>query len=654
MRISAFLFIFWTFTVAGQSISLPEKTLFNAGPLSVTAGEFEYLFLKNHQSKTEAFTVSGIEEYLKLYQNFKLKVAEAISRGMDTTKVFRQEFDGYKKEIRKSFEEKRDDIENLAREAYERQKKEIRASHLLILLKPDAVPEDTLRVYNQLMDIRRKFLSGENFATLARTYSEDPSGKANGGDLGYFSAFEMVYSFESAAYALSKGEISMPVRTRFGYHLILCTDQRLSEGEIEVSHILIRSTNDAGVNPGNKILEISERLKSGASWEVLCREYSEDLNTKNVGGRLKPFRRGAFGSTAPQFEAAAFGLNQVGDISDPFETNYGWHLIRLERKIPVGKYEDIRQTLVKRVSRDERSQLSEFKSLQAQKRKFDFRLNNKNYDLVRAVSDSSFATGQWKYYFDPKIAQLELFTLRSKVSTIKDFNQFASRTRLSSNEPPVVLTELMLDKFVREKLDEAAEQLLIRENPAFRFLIQEYREGILLFSIMEHEIWNKASADSVGQKQFYLKHSNQYYAGERLSARIFTAENKSSISDLLQKLENGDSLKSQDLKKFKAIGNSKIYGKGEHVAIDQIPWTLGLHQVETNQLFYLVEVSSLIPPGPKSFEEARASVISDFQDALEAEWLIQLRNKFPVRVNKKIKEQLIHKLQNQRPVSENK
>jgi peptidyl-prolyl cis-trans isomerase SurA len=649
MRIISFLLIFLAFSALGQSDPLSEKTLFSVGQLSVTAGEFEYLFLKNHQNRPEEFSIQGIEEYFSLYQNFKLKVAEALSRGMDTTKIFRQEFEGYRKEIRKSFEEKRDDIEVLAREAFERQKKEIRASHILLLLKPDAKPEDTLRVYTQLIDLRKRFLKGESFETLARNYSEDPSGKVNGGDLSYFSAFDMVYPFEVAAFKLSKGEISMPVRTRFGYHLIHCTDQRLSEGEIEVSHILIRSIKENEESPREKIFNIYQRLQAGETWEVLCREYSEDGNTKNIGGRLKPFRRGAFGSSAPQFEDAAFGLKQSGDVSDPVETPYGWHLIRLERKIPPGNYEDVRQTLIKRVSRDERSQESVSKLFEAQKKMFGFKLNEKNYAVIRSISEAAFARGQWSYQFDPKAAQLELFSLNGKISTLEAFGQFASRTRLSSNENPVVLTELMLNKFIQEKLEEASEQKLLQENSAYRFLVQEYREGILLFSIMEQEVWNKASADTLGQKQFYLKHSDQYNAGERLMARIFASTDKSSVSDLQQKLEKGDSISAQDLKKFKSASVFRIYGKGEHVAIDRIPWVTGLHQTEVDKQHYLVEISRLIPPGPKSFDEARASVISDFQDVLERSWLILLKNKFPVKVNKKIKDQLIRKLQTQMP-----
>jgi peptidyl-prolyl cis-trans isomerase SurA len=651
MRPLSVFLIFSAISAFGQFAKQSENTLFSVGTIKVSAEEFEYLFLKNHQSRPEEFTNPGIQEYLKLYQNFKLKVAEALFRGMDTTNAFKQEFEGYHKEVRKSFEEKRDDLESLAREAYERQKIDIRASHLLLLLKPDALPEDTLRIYNKLLEIRNKFLHGDSFESLARTYSEDPSGKVNGGDLGYFTAFDMVYPFESAVFGLSKGEISMPVRTRFGFHLILCTDRKSAEGEIEVSHILIRNEKNKEAESKEKIFEISEQLAAGQNWELLCREYSQDSNTKNIGGRLKPFRRGAFGSSAPQFEEAAFGLNNPGAVSDPVETQYGWHLIRLERKIPVGTFDETRQTLIKRVSRDERSRESVIRMVEAQKKKFGFKLDDKNLSHLYSKADSAFAQGQWKFNFNAKDANLELFTLDGKSCTFKEFAQFASRTRISSNENSMILTDLMLEKFIQQKLDDAAEQALINDNPAYRYLLQEYREGILLFSIMEQEIWNKASADTAGQKQFYFKHTSRYKAGERIRARILLASEKNLIDETISRLEKGDSLSNSELKKFKSVGTFRNYGKGEHAAVDRIPWAPGFYQTEIDQQYYLIEVSRVLPPGQKSFDEARASVISDFQDELESAWLVMLRGKFPVKLNKKVKIQMFRKIISERPVS---
>ncbi len=276
--------------VAAQS---PEKkskplVLFSIKGTPVYTDEFIYLYKKNHLNQ-EDFTEKKVNEYLDLFINFKLKVAEARSRGLDTTATFNKEFKSYRDELRKPYLAEKDELDRLTKEVYQRLSEEVKASHILIMLKPDAAPADTLAALKKIEEIRSKIMNGENFEKMAKEYSEDPSARSNSGNLGYFTAMQMVYQFEQAAYSLKAGEVSQPVRTRFGYHLIKLTDRKPARGEVEVSHIILRTGSPDDKKVKNKIYEIYDQLRGGRNWEELCKEYSEDPATKDTGGKLRPF-----------------------------------------------------------------------------------------------------------------------------------------------------------------------------------------------------------------------------------------------------------------------------------------------------------------------------------------------------------------------------
>src|SRR5687767_14055445 len=242
-------------------------TLFTVNKNSVTVDEFIYLYKKNHQDPQKDFTKEKIEEYLDLFVKFKLKVEEARSRGLDTTKVFLKEFSGYKDELRKPYLPDAKIIDSLVKLTYARMQEEVNASHVLVALKPDASPGDTLKAYTKITGLREKTLNGADFGQLATEFSDDPSAKMNKGNLGYFTAMQMVYPFESAAYETKVGSISVPVRTRFGYHLIKVTNRRPARGEVEVSHIMIR-TGSAKENEKVKdaIFNVYDQLQAGMGW----------------------------------------------------------------------------------------------------------------------------------------------------------------------------------------------------------------------------------------------------------------------------------------------------------------------------------------------------------------------------------------------------
>ncbi len=621
----------------GQSL-----TLFTIHNKSVTADEFIYIYKQKNQTKVEDFTDIKISEYLDLFINFKLKVTEAEKRGMDTTTEFRKEFNSYKDELKKPYVAESNELDRLTKEAYARLTEEIKASHILINLNPDPTPADTLLAFQKISDIRSKVLNGEDFGKLARELSEDPSAKTNDGNLGYFTSMQMVYPFEEAAYQTKVGEISQPVRTRFGYHIIKVFDRQAARGEVEVSHILLRTGSGNDDKIKNTIFDIYDQLKGGRKWEDLCSEFSDDNATKASGGKLRPFGVGALPSV-PEFEKVAFSLVQEGTVSDPFQSAMGWHLIRLEKKIPLPPYKEIEPALKRKVSRDERLQISKTSLLAKRKKELGF-IEGEAAQEIKTFADTSLVKGRWKFRGDEALKSKTLFTIQSKPILAGNFINYIYKNQANSALSPHAFIDQLYGKFIDENLSDVEEKILIAQHPEFKNLLNEYYEGILLFGIMEKEVWNKASVDSIGQHNFYDEHQFKYMAGDRVEARIFSTIDKAFLEEIQLKISNRDTLTKADIKKFKSVQKTRTFEKGENKVIDMIPWAIGIHQSEADGIYYLVEVNNLVPPGTKSFSEARAQVISDYQDYLEKNWVAELKIKYPVNINPKGKKFVLQEL----------
>jgi peptidyl-prolyl cis-trans isomerase SurA len=625
----------------GQSSKQTKpEVLFTVNKAPILSDEFIYLYKKNHQNKPEDFTEVKINEYLNLFINFKLKVAEARTLGIDTTAKFSKEFKTYREDLKKPYRAEPDALERLTKEAYDHLTQEVRASHILINLKPDAFPSDSLAAYKKIDDIRKRVAGGEDFEKLARELSEDPSAKYNGGDLGYFTAMQMVYPFEEAAYKTDKGKISNIVRTRFGYHLLKVIDKKPARGEVEVAHILLRTETADDTKTKNKAFEIFDQLKAGRPWDELCKENSQDANTKDTGGKLRAFGVGALASV-PEFENTAFALAKPGDISDPFKSSIGWHIVRLDKKIPLPPYSEMAESLKRKVARDERLQISQ-QALTIKRRKdFGFTEIAENKKFIFNLADSMLTKGKWKYTGDNASLTKPIFKIQTKNVSIGDFVNYVKTNQAPSSMIPAAHINQLYNFFVDEVITEVEEAMLIKEKPEFKNLLTEYREGILFFEIMEKEIWNRASQDTSGQRGFYERNKAKYVGGNRVEARIFSTPDKNLITDFKKKIEKGDTIQNADIKKLKSVQGFRNYEKGESKIIDNVSWSSGLHETETDKTFHLVEINRLVAPGTKSFEEARASIISDFQNELEQNWIALLRKKYPVEINQKVKKSVV-------------
>ncbi|HWA35036.1 MAG TPA: peptidylprolyl isomerase, partial [Cyclobacteriaceae bacterium] len=624
-------------TTAPARTEASEKTakpvlLFSIANKPVYTDEFIRLYKKNHLKQSD-FTEEKVNQYLDLFINFKLKVAEAKARGLDTTKEFRKELNTYKHELKKPYLVQKDDLTKFTQEVYERLKEEVKASHILVMVKPEAAPADTLAAYNKIMALKTRLAKGEDFEKLAREFSEDPSAKSNGGNLGYFTALQMVYPFEEAAFNLKPGEISDPVRTRFGYHLIKVIDRAPAKGEVEVSHILLRTGNGQDAKIKNKIFDIYDQLQGGRSWDELCKEYSDDPATKETGGKLRPFGVGAF-AAVPEFEKAAFALQNPGEISDPFQSAVGWHILKLERKIPLPAYADVEASLKRRVSRDERMQIADRRQLEQRKKDWGFVEDPQTKQAVFSTFDSTLLSATWKFKGEPVLKGKQLFMLRNRPSTAGEFLAFAQASQTIVNSSVAAKVNELYDSFVSEKIAESEEQDLYAGNAEYRALLNEYREGILLFTVMEKEVWNRDAEDSVGIRQFYEATKENYKAGDRVHARVFSAD-KRLYDQIVQRLTARDSLRKDEMKRLKLVHGWHHFERGENKIVDKGGWSIGLHPVQTEGAFNLVEIDNLVAPGIKSFEDARTQVASAYQDQVEKKWIAALKNKFPVKINTK-------------------
>lgn len=616
--------------------------LFYINGKGTAAEEFIYLYRKNHQHKPEEFTREKIEEYLGLFINYKLKVEEALARGMDTTTVFRKEYKTYRDELLKPHLPDARVIDSLVALTYQRLREEVNASHILIRLKPDANPQDTLEAFNRISALRKRALAGEDFGALAAEFSEEPGAETTRGNLGYFTAMQMVFPFERAAYLTPVGQVSEPVRTQFGYHIVKVLDRQPSRGEVEISHIMIRVPDAGGEEAArNTIFDIFDKLQKGVKWDELCAQYSDDLNTRASGGKLPPFGVGTMASM-PGFQSMAFSLREPGEISDPVRTQYGWHILKLESKIPLPPFEELKASLTQRVSRDERVKISREALREKLRREYGYNERTRVKTLLMEHADAVIRHEELSV---KGLSDSVLFSMAGRSFTVGNFLDFAMTAPRPA--PGTASAEQQLDELIKGYTDEVQlgilEDKVKRESPDYGWLLKEYYEGILLFEIMEREVWNKAMEDSTGQRSYFISHAEKYRAGERMVGKIFHSTSVSHLEQLKERL-----LRQEDVTEFLAVNSirrdSGAFQQADRSIFSEISWSPGIYLVENKSMSALVVIDQILPPGPQTFEEARASVISDYQSFLEDSWIRELKRKFVVEVDRKAKKRAFAQL----------
>lgn len=619
--------------------------LITIGNEEILSDEFLYLLSKNRQfqGREEKISPQEFEENLELFINYKLKVKEAENLGLDTLEEFRREFEVFKDDLIQPFLIKNSLQQGELVKAYNRMKEVVKASHVLLQFPNNASREDTIAVFRMAQKLKAEAEAGADFNELAFEYSDDPSAKDNKGSLGYFTALQMVHQFEDAAYALAIGEISDPVLTNFGYHIIKVEDRKPNPGEIKVSHILVRTQAGDPVSEERALRKIgeiySELQKPESVWEEVCRLYSEDLASKNSGGSLPWI---GLGTVIPEFERVAFALNEEGEISPPVKTPYGFHIIRLEERRPIASFEEMEPVIKSRILRDSRSGLIQSQVTAIQKSRYSFNENEALISDVQAIINQQSENSIKEALEIKNLSDSVLFSIENDRKTVGDYLKFleeekgnvriGSRNSLSSS----------LDRFIETSLNRAEEKDLINNNQEYKLLLQEYRDGILLFSLMNEKVWQKALMDSIGQIRFYEENKENYQWKERVRALIVTMgkeESSSSVrrflsdkkyrSDLSDRLENTFLLNNP----LAFTMEEGLFEWERHPVLSRTDPNKEFQEIKWDGKTTFIILGEKIPSEIKKFSETRGKVIQDYQQYLEHELVTALKNNYIIRIN---------------------
>lgn len=641
--------------------SLFAQTLFTYGGNPVGKEEFLRVYKKNSINKEPDYSKTALREYLDLYALFKMKVKEAEEQRIDTIQSIQYELTNYRKQLASTYLTDEEVKGQQVKEAYERMKEVVRVAHIMILSSPMAPAEDTVAPYKTIDSLYNVITSGKaDFAEMAKQFSDDKASGMNGGDMGYITVLQTVYPFENVAYSTPVGKVSKPFSTQYGYHILKVLDRQPSKGEVEVAQILIAAPKAKGEKAIEeaeaKAKDVMAQLKKGADFEKMVEEYSDDKFSKENGGKLAKFGIGAY---IPEFENAAFALKKPGDLSDIIKTEYGFHILKLVKKYPVPPYDSIKDNLAKRVERDDRSQIAKEMFYNRIKEKNDFKeYKDKVEELKETFANMIPTSGEKANQFkaeDFKGPDYTVFKLKGvsyKASDVIEYAEKVTRGRVMG--PKKVIFDNVYENYVKTVVTDIEEENLINEKPEFMHLMKEYRDGIMLFELMDQNVWGKASKDTTGLKEYYEEHKGNYKWKSGFRGAVYTFKNKAlmekgeklmvkkgmtdeKLMETMNTKETPDAVSIQkgyyEFDKYKDMPKSTIesgeappYKKNEDGTYS-VTYPREVHSNGTN----------------KTLDEARGYAIAEYQDYLEQSWNEQLRKKYPLKVNEDVFNSMVKK-----------
>ena len=621
--------IFFSFIIvyffALSGFAQDEQTLITIGETKVSKAEFERIYKKNNNNLYKEDDKKSPKEYMDLYINFKLKVVEAEALKMDTNSVYINELEGYRKELAAPYLTDVKFNDQMVKELYKRMSKEVNASHILLRIEKGATEAEEQAVLNRIIKIKQEIVAGKDFGESAKEYSEDPSAKTNKGNLNYFTAFQMVVPFENAAFSTPVGEISEPVRSAFGYHLIKVHNIRDNRGELLVAHIMKMfpqgATPEIKANLKKEIDAIYIELQNGADFTELAKTKSDDKRSAEKGGEMPWF---AAGRMIKEFAEPAFNIKDKGDFIAPVETQFGFHIIKKLDFRGIASFEDSKEDIVNRIKKDPaRSITSKTAFTNKLKKEYNF---HENPDGILKLTGKNIGDE-----FDD--SNCELFKLDSKSYDLKGFQNYIQKEKIGSG----TYTE-KFNKWVEDGITELENSKLEAKYPDFRYLMQEYHDGILLFNISEKKIWNYAAEDSVGLEKFYVKNNKKYLWEERFKGSVITCNDtvtREKVDEFfaaeMTKEEIIDLLNSEE--KMITIEEG-VWEKGNNPIVDYFVWNQNKPANFDDDVTFIR--GNKIPSEPKSLNEARGLYISDYQNYLEQNWIKELRKKYKITIDKKL------------------
>jgi peptidyl-prolyl cis-trans isomerase SurA len=616
------------FTIA-QSID--SENLMTIGGETISVKEFLRVYNKNIDLVQDE-SQKNIDYYLNLYTNYKLKLKEARTLGFDKKDSYKKEFESYKNQLSKAYTTDKEVTETLVKEAYNRTTSEVKAHHILVRIQPG---QDTLAAYEKIKALRSRMVK-EDFTSLRTALHDGKSVFVE--DLGYFSAFKMVYDFENAAFNTPLGQTSKPFRTQFGYHVVKVLDKRPSKGKVQVAHIMIANNQkDSTLVPENRIKEIYRSIQEGDSFESLAKQFSDDKSSAAKGGVMNPFKSGDIRSEI--FVNTAFGLKEIGAISEPIQSQFGWHILKLISKTPVEPYEQIKVDLEQKVKRDARSKVIRQKMLE--KLKQQYTISQPSLESVVAKIQKNDADDTWEVEasMEPQV----FLKIESQEFSYRDFLDLLNKNKrsfkASTGKSKFISNQYAL--FLENNLFQYKKNNLINENEDYANVLKEYEEGLLLFDIMENKIWKGAQLDSIGLKSYYNENTSKFKSNSKITATIARSNKKKKLKAVKKMWSQGFSTDAIS-QKLNERDQALIFSSGDfEIDSPLIPKNMvfnkGISEIYSlDDNYVLLNISNIETPQILSFEDAKGAVISKYQSVLESKWLETLRNKYPIVINEKI------------------
>lgn len=649
-RLLFFIFILVQSTVLAQN----KDILFTIDNHNYYTDEFVRVYNKNLDLVKDD-SQKNLDNYLELFIGYKLKVEKANKIGLQNSVNYQNELKSYRNQLSKNYVSDSKVTNELVQEAYERMKQEIRASHILVLVDESAAPEDTIKAYQKILDIKKRIDLGEDFVKVAQQFSEDPSVKENNGDLGYFSSFRMVYPFENAAFSTEVGQTSKPFRTRFGYHIVKVVDKRANRGEVTVAHIMILKPSDPAIKTEDKskqtIEDIYKKIQQGESFESLAQQFSEDKSSASKGGVLQRFGSGQLSSE--EFENVAFSLQNKNDISQPFQSQFGWHIVKLIDKHSMQSLSEMKSELEEKVRKDERSLLITNSLSKKLRVKYTYSKVQKTLSAVKKVVNDDFYNQTWEVPTNAKDNPSEILVINKskKVSSLQFLNFIYSQQKAKLKIKPVTkLVDELFEKFIDEQLNAYYNENLENEFSEFKYVMEEYRDGLLLFDLMDKEIWTKAKTDTLGINTFFKKNAKNYFWKKRYKVDILSSTDKLIIEKVQNFLKKGKSVdyikeKLNQEGKINVMVKSGLFEEDYDILPNCNNLSIGnLSIVQKEAYYFIVNVLEIKEAGEKEFNDCKGKVISDYQQYLENNWVNELKKEFEVKINQevfnKVKQQL--------------
>ncbi len=608
----------------------------------IYASEFKTVFNKNLDLVIDE-EQKNVDGYMDLFIDYKLKITEAYAQGLDKNPSYIKEFTKYQDQLSKSYIYDSRISSELMQEAYDRGLEEVNADHLLIKVSLNARPEDTLIAYNKIKTLRNKVVNGEDFEELIKKYSEEPGAKTKGGKLGYFSVFQMVYSFENAAYTTKIGDISEIIRTQFGYHILKVNDRRIKQPKIKVAHIMIfDNEKKKNEHAEEKINEIYALLMQGESFGSLAKQFSDDKNSAIRDGNLKPFGHGDL--RAPEFERVAFSLTEKDQISAPVKSSFGWHIIKFEEIVKEPTFEEIKSDLEKKVTSGDRAKVVTQAVNSKIKDKYGYKEGVSYSPFFKEFVTDSIFKRKWDFEKISTNNDLTLFTIGN--SEIK-FNDFANFIKEKQNAPKrytdkeVLLFDYYSEFFDKKLMDYYKEKLEV-DNKEYANTLNEYRYGLLIFDAMDKNIWTAAKLDTIGLKNYYTQTKSNYQWKKRIDAVILSSTKESTANQVKELLAKGVDI--EEIKKqlntdgiVNVIITNNVYEIDNSHLPTSLDIKLGVSEIiKREDSFVVVKINEIIEPTTKEFDEVRGMVLSDYQKRIEENWMKELREKYEVKINKKV------------------